>query len=670
MAALNPQQTAAIQHLDTPLLVLAGAGSGKTRVITHKIAWLIQEAGYKPHHIAAVTFTNKAAREMKTRVSKLLSGKDSRGLTVSTFHTLGLTLLRRESQALGYKASLSILDAQDCVTLLRELHDKNHPPDKATLETLQYTISHWKNALISPEHAQNIAENDTMAQQARLYARYQTQLKAYNAVDFDDLIKMPVELFQAEPAILHRWQARLRYLLIDEYQDTNTSQYQLVKLLAGHGGALTVVGDDDQSIYAWRGAQPENLSLLQQDFPNLTVIKLEQNYRSSNRILRIANHLIAHNPHTFVKRLWSDKGMGDMVRVLATRNEEHEAEKVVGALMTHQFRYRTDYGDYAILYRGNHQARPFEKLLRERNIPYYISGGTSFFALAEVKDIMAYLRLIVNQKDDSAFVRIANVPRRELGPSTLEKLGAYANEHHLSLFEACFAPGFKHCVNSRILDNVQQFAHWIAQLADRAQREEAVKLAKEVVAQIHYQKWLLDTCKDKRTAERRYDNVNDLLEWLGTIQERDGKNLSELVAHIALLDVIGRQEEQDKQGSVALMTLHAAKGLEFPHVFMVGMEEDLLPHHNSTTDAHIQEERRLAYVGITRAQKTLTLSLAQQRKRYHEVVQCEPSRFLQELPAEDLEWEGKAGNKTKSRAEQQAVGSAHLAHMRALLKSK
>ena len=414
MNDLNPRQREAVRHLDGPLLVLAGAGSGKTRVITAKIAHLIEHGGVAARHITAVTFTNKAAREMKGRVGKLLDAEAGRGLSISTFHTLGLNILRRELKAAGLRAGFSIFDEQDVEQLLRELAKKNEA-DKDTLQRARWQISAWKNDLIDPDTALSNATDDFGGFYAALYGAYQRALRVYNAVDFDDLILLPVSLLRTEPALRERWQNRIRYLLVDEYQDTNGAQYELVKLLVGVRGALTVVGDDDQSIYAWRGARPENLARLRDDFPRLHVIKLEQNYRSTGRILRAANTLIANNEHVFEKRLWSELGPGELLRVVNCRDEEDEAERVISEIIQQRFNSGAPYSSFAILYRGNHQARPFEKALRTQNIPYFISGGTSFFSRSEVKDVMAYLRLIVNPDDDSAFLRIVNTPRREIG---------------------------------------------------------------------------------------------------------------------------------------------------------------------------------------------------------------------------------------------------------------
>ena len=459
MAKLNPQQQAAVKAIDHPLLVLAGAGSGKTRVITEKIAYLVKQ-GLPARHIAAVTFTNKAAREMKSRVSILLDDTQIRGLRVSTFHSLGLDILRKEHKVLAYKAAITLFDEQDKQALLKNLISHGAKDcDIDNVDRYAQQIGQWKNAFITPEQALTSA-NSEQYPAARLYDEYTRSLKAYNAVDFDDLILLPVLLFQQNSAVLEKWQNKIRYLLVDEYQDTNITQYQLVRLIAGALGRFTVVGDDDQSIYAWRGAQPENLAQLQKDYARLQVIKLEQNYRSTGRILKVANHLIANNPHAFEKRLWSELGYGDPLRVLSHKNDQVEAQQVVSEIVHHKFKTGSRYQDYAILYRGNHQSRLFEQSLRENNIPYFISGSTSFFAYSEIKDILGYLRLFVNQDDDAAYLRIINTPRREIGPTTLEKLGSYANERHISLFAASTELGLTQKLSEKSIHRLRKFHDW------------------------------------------------------------------------------------------------------------------------------------------------------------------------------------------------------------------
>ncbi len=656
-AKLNAPQREAIRHLDGPLLVLAGAGSGKTRVITHKIAWLIEECGLAPKHIAAITFTNKAAREMQERTSKLLPGRPLKGLTISTFHALGVRILREEARHCALKPAFSILDAGDCATLLAELLANT---DKALIRSTQSRISSWKNNLIEPETALEQASEPQEMAAARLYGEYERTLRAYQAVDFDDLIRLPVRLFASEPEVLNRWQSRLRYLLVDEYQDTNKCQYRLLHLLTGPRAALTAVGDDDQSIYAWRGADVENLNQLQRDFPQLKIIKLEQNYRSTTRILKAANNLIAHNPKLFEKKLWSEHGHGDPISVSACRDGDHEAELVIMKLQAHKFQHRTHFRDYAILYRGNHQARAFEQHLRNNRIPYVMSGGQSFFDRAEIKDITSYLRLIANSEDDPAFIRAITTPKRGIGSATLEALGRYAGERHISLFYAAFEVGAESHVQTKALAAVREFCTFIQRMESRARHEPAAVLLEDLLRAIGYESWLFESC-DVREAESKWANVRDFVAWLGRKGEEDEKNLLELTQSVALISMLDKNE--DDIDAVQLATLHAAKGLEFGHVFLVGIEEGLLPHRDAEIEGRINEERRLMYVGITRAQRSLHLSWCERRKQGKEWRTCEPSRFIAEM-GDDLKFSG--GSKDNAPPDK-AHGQARLAQLRALL---
>lgn len=647
MTQLNPRQKEAVLYIDGPCLVLAGAGSGKTSVITRKIAYLIQQCDLPARHIAALTFTNKAAREMKERVGSLVKGAAARGLTVSTFHNLGLNIIRREVKTLGFKPGFSIFDAEDARTLLKELMLKDGELDKDHIDLVQHQISNWKNDLTTPKQAELAAQSPAEQTIARVYQRYNQALRAYNAVDFDDLILIPVHLFEDNPEVLARWQRKIRYLLVDEYQDTNSSQYLLVRQLVGDRGALTVVGDDDQSIYAWRGARPENMSLLKQDFPSLRVIKLEQNYRSTSRILRVANHLIAHNPHEFDKALWSEMGLGDPIRVVRCANEDAEAERVATEILTDRIRHQRKFRDYAILYRGNHQARLLEIKLQQHQIPYRISGGSSFFAKAEIKDVMAYLRLIVNPDDDNAFLRVINTPRRQIGTSTLEALGNYASERHISLFAATQEVGLQSHIADKNLERLQRFAQWLNRVAGNCSGDNPVEAIREMLSDIDYEGWLHQNATSSKAAEKRLENVFYLVASLQkTLDKSAGDNeddearIEDAIAKLVLRDLMERQEEEDTSDQVQLMTLHASKGLEFPYVYMVGLEEDLLPHRNSIEDNNIEEERRLTYVGITRAQRTLTMTLAGKRKQFGDISETTPSRFLDELPKEDIEQEG------------------------------
>ncbi|MCC2617529.1 DNA helicase Rep [Aestuariibacter halophilus] len=666
---LNPGQQQAVTYVSGPCLVLAGAGSGKTRVITNKIAYLVRECKMPARHIAAVTFTNKAAREMKERVAQTLGKQEARGLKVSTFHTLGLNIIKSETRTLGLKPGFSLFDDKDTMALLKDLTADELDGDKDQLGLLQTCISNWKNDLILPEALQKVALSPGEVDFARYYQRYQDHLRAYNALDFDDLILMPTLLFRENLDVRSKWQRKIQYLLVDEYQDTNTSQYELVRLLVGERARFTVVGDDDQSIYSWRGAKPQNLVLLQEDFPRLKLIKLEQNYRSSGRILHCANILIQNNPHVFEKRLFSELGYGEPLRIIFAKNEEHEAERVVAELIAHKFMNNTQFKDYAILYRGNHQSRLFEKVLTTNRIPYKISGGMSFFGRAEVKDIMAYLRLLVNQDDDNALLRIINTPSRGIGRATLEKLGNFANALGESMFAAACHDRLKDVLSGKSLHAVEQFSRWIVNLSDQAVRGDGVTAIRDMIKSMDYEAWLYETSTSPKAAEMGMANVSTLFGWVGDMLEGSALDapmtLTEVVNRLILRDMMERGEDEDDSDQVQLMTLHASKGLEFPYVFMVGMEEGLLPHQSSIDEDNIEEERRLGYVGITRAQRELIFTLAKERRQYGEVIQPEPSRFLYELPQDDVVWEVK---KAKQSAEaRQKKGETSIANLRQML---
>jgi ATP-dependent DNA helicase Rep len=665
---LNPRQQEAVRHIGGPLLVLAGAGSGKTSVITRKIAYLIQECGIQASKIVAVTFTNKAAREMKERAGKLVQGQAARGLTVSTFHNLGLNILRREMAYFGLKNGFSIFDAEDSRSLIGELLHQENASDK--IDVVRHQISAFKNDLVSPEEAVTRAQSDGELLAAKAYAAYNRHLRAYNAVDFDDLILLPTVAFRDHKELRDKWQARIHYLLVDEYQDTNSAQYLLVKLLVGTRGALTAVGDDDQSIYAWRGARPENMAALTEDFPGLTVVKLEQNYRSTGRILKAANAVIANNPHVFDKKLWSQLGMGDPIRVLSCPNEDGEAERVATDILNHKMMHRTAFRDYAVLYRGNFQSRLIETKLRELQIPYKVSGGQSFFSRAEIKDVMAYLRLIINPDDDNAFLRIVNTPKREIGPSTLEKLGSYAQQRGSALLAACDEMGLAMHLTERQHNNLRDFAQWLGDTAREVVEGESLNAIRQMLIDIGYDDHLRDTSGTPAVAEKRIENVQTFLASIQRMAEKaddeDEKDIETVIRKLVLMDLLEQQAEEDDTDRVQLMTLHAAKGLEFPHVYMMGLEEDLLPHRNSIEAETVEEERRLMYVGITRARKTLTLTHALRRKSGGEVLPTTPSRFLEELPADDLEWEGRSSG--RSVEQKKALGHAHLAGLKDLLK--
>ena len=631
LSSLNAPQRAAVRHVDGPCLVLAGAGSGKTRVITHKIAHLISDCGFQARQIAALTFTNKAAAEMRQRVASLLEGKASRGLIVSTFHSLGVQILRAEAEHIGLKPRFSIVSSDDVRAILQDLCASSDP---AFVKGLQSRISLWKNAMLSADDVENNAQHGDEARDARVYRGYAATLHAWHAVDFDDLIARPVSLFEAHHDVLYRWQSRLRYLLVDEVQDTNACQYRLLRQLAGSRAALTAVGDDDQAIYAWRGATLDNLANLQGDYPQLEVIKLEQNYRSSGRILAAANALIAANPKLFEKKLWSEHGPGDAVTVSAMNDDLHEAESIAIRLSAHRFERRTKWSDYAVLYRGNHQARAFEEALRKEKIPYVLSGGQSFFERAEIRDLIAWLRLFANLDDDPAFIRAVTVPKRGVGTVTLEALGNYASQRSVSLFEAACESAFATRIAVRRFEPLEQFTAFVNRMQARAEREPADRVLDDLLSAIDYRTHLFDA-SDQRGAQVRWQNVLDFTGWIAKRCEADGKNLIAATQSIALLSMLDNEDED--VDAVRLSTLHAAKGLEFGHVFLVGVEEGLLPHKGNEDDEpamrsqRIEEERRLMYVGVTRAQKSLSISWCRKRRRAREHQQCEPSRFIGEL---------------------------------------
>ena len=624
MVKLNPAQLEAVRHLDGPLLVLAGAGSGKTRVITHKIAYLVDEYGIAPSHIAAITFTNKAAKEMKERVGKLIGGRGE-GLIVSTFHALGVRILRQEAAAVGLKRGFSILDAADTTSLFQELAGNI---DKGRVRALQSRISLWKNTLTDPQAAARDAADEIEAAAAKLYTDYERTLRAYQAVDFDDLIRLPVMLFAEHDEAAQRWRSRVWHLLVDEYQDTNRGQYRLLQLLTQGRDSFTAVGDDDQSIYAWRGADSENLRLLRDDYPSLKVVKLEQNYRSTSRILKAANTLIANNPKLFEKKLWSEHGQGDAIHIQTCRDGDHEAEWVSSRLSAHRFERRTRFSDYAILYRGTHQARVIEQQLRAQRIPYMISGGQSFFERAEIKDITCYLRLLANQDDDPAFIRAVTTPKRGIGGTTLEAIGHAAGRRHQSLFASIFALGLEAELNVKQRAALRKFGDFINRFERRAATASAGEVLNDLIKAIGYESWLFESL-DVREAESKWANVCDFIEWLGRKGGEEGKTLLELAQSVALLSMLDKNDEG--QDAVQLATLHAAKGLEFRHVFLVGVEEGLLPHRESLEAAKMEEERRLMYVGITRAQASLTVTWCERRKQGREWMPREPSRFIAEM---------------------------------------
>lgn len=631
--SLNPAQRAAVAHVDGPLLVLAGAGSGKTRVITEKIAHLVRQ-GLAPDRITAITFTNKAAREMAERAERLLGrGSDERRPRISTFHALGLKFLQIEHARAELRRGFTVFDADDASALLRDLLPAGTKAD--ALAAVRAAISSFKDQGLDPEAAAAAARSARELDAAQVYAQYQRRLVAFNAVDFDDLIARPVALLEADPDLAAAWRERIRYLLVDEYQDTSEAQYRLLRALAGPRGAMTVVGDDDQSIYAWRGARPENLRQLARDWPGLTVIKLEQNYRCPKRILRVANALIANNPHLYEKRLWTEGPEGPPIRVLRCADDQVEAERVAAEIVFRQQSTRAPWSDFAILYRGNHQSRALEQALRLAGVPYRVVGGTGFFERAEVKDLLAWVRLVANPDDDAAFLRAIKAPPREVGASTLEKLGEIAGARHQSLSRTAADPVARRGLAPRPAAALAEFVAIVERLRALGESAGLAALARELVPATGYDRHLRGHAPDPEVLKWKLANVSELVEWLGSGTLRGG--IAEVAAQLAILAGSTRDEAGNQ---VRLMTMHSAKGLEFRFVHVVGCEEGVLPHEGSLEEGRLDEERRLFYVAITRAKEALVLSHAESKLRFGQRVRQTPSRFLAELPQDDLAIDG------------------------------
>jgi ATP-dependent DNA helicase Rep len=665
---LNPAQLEAVHHLAGPCLVLAGAGSGKTRVITHKIARLLQ-ANVEPERIAAITFTNKAAQEMRERAKALVGPRAAKELVVSTFHSLGVRLLREDGQRLGLKEQFSILDTDDVLGVLR---DAGGTSDNAVARRWQWAISLWKNQGLDSAGAAGAAADDDERVAVRVMARYEERLAAYQAVDFDDLIGLPLKLLQRDEQARAKWQERFAHVLVDEYQDTNAVQYELLKALVGGGAPFTAVGDDDQSIYGWRGATIENLRRLPQDFPRLKVIPLEQNYRSTGAILRAANHVIAANPKLFEKKLWSELGDGEPVRVLECDGEEHEAERAVAWIQSLRAGGGSvKFADFAVLYRANHQARAFEQKLRAAQIPYKVSGGQSFFDRAEIKDLCAWLRLLVNQDDDPAFLRAVTTPKRGIGHQTLGKLGEFAAKWKTSLFEALFADSLPAVIGAKAIGSLHEFGRYVNEFEHRARHAEGGEAAKALLVDwlkdIGYEQHLYDGEDSEKLAAARWANVLDFVDWIarrcgGEVTQEGGTFESEkqTVLQVAqtISVIISLAERGDQQDVVTLSTLHAAKGLEWPHVMLAGINEGLLPFRSDNEEmsaARLEEERRLMYVGITRARTTLSVSTLRRRKRGRETVAGVPSRFIAEMKLNEAQAKEDPKERLKKLREQLAA---------------
>lgn len=652
VSGLNVAQQEAVNYMHGPCLVLAGAGSGKTRVITAKIARLIQ-AGVPAKSVAAITFTNKAAAEMRERAKGLI-GKPAKDVVICTFHALGVRIVREDGHRVGLKAQFSILDSDDVTSILK---DAGGTTDAATARQWQWTISKWKNMGLSSAQAEEVAADDNERIIARIMARYEERLTAYQSVDFDDLIGLPLRLLRDHEEVREKWQRVLGHVLVDEYQDTNATQYEVLKLLVGERARFTAVGDDDQSIYGWRGATLDNLKRLPVDYPNLKVIKLEQNYRSTSAILRAANNVIGPNPKLFPKTLFSELGEGEPVRIVDADSEEHEAERVVARIQSLRANSaHKDFRHFAVLYRANHQAKPFEKALRKAQIPYKVSGGTSFFDRAEIKDLCAWFRLWINNNDDPAFLRAVTVPKRGIGHQTLGQLGVYATQYKLSLFESLFSSSLASLLPRRGYESLVEFGRYVNDLEYRARQTLGAEAARafmmEWLKEIGYEQHLYDNEESEAAAATRWSNVMDFVDWMsgrcggqiddaaGVTTQSEVKSLMEVAQTISLLSTMSEREQD--QDLVTLSTLHASKGLEWPHVVLVGVNEGMLPFKlddddgrqqkvSDETAQRLQEERRLMYVGITRAQRTLAVSWTRKRKKGRDLVPAQPSRFIAEM---------------------------------------
>ena len=664
--SLNPQQKDAVMHRDGPLLLLAGAGSGKTRVITCRIVHLL-ESGVPARNILAVTFTNKAAREMRERVQEMI-GKDAcKGMIVATFHALCVRLLKSHIDRLGFKKNFSIYPAGDQQRLVRDLLRELSPDSSAKdADQVLWRISAAKNQCLLPEQYQGNERDPFSLVTAHIYPRYQKALKAFNAVDFDDLLLYGVRLLDENEDLLDHYRRLFKYQMVDEYQDTNPVQYRLLQQLAGGHNNLCVVGDDDQSIYAFRGADVSNILGFEQDFPGTKVIKLEQNYRSSGNILACANAVIKQNKKRCEKSLWTSDGDGPKVEYLLCEDSEDEARLIMERIHIEMARGNRQLGDFAILYRTNTQSRAFEEQLLYENIPFVLIGGQQFFERKEVKDVVAYLKVILNPTDEVNLLRILNYPKRGIGESSIDRMIRYSAEHNISLWKVLHRPEEVGDINASTCASILEFTDLIRRYRQLFSKSlpmvetlthflKEVKLAEEIYRQE----------KDPAVAKRRIDNQEEILNSLAYyVENNELPSLSGFLDRISLNDDDrpGKNDKESKlnNNAVTMMSLHSSKGLEFPVVFLTGMEEGFLPHKKSIYETFdIDEERRLCYVGITRAQKQLVLLGARRRRRYGKLEQREPSRFLSEIPSDRLH----APNKKQAVAstpEQEALSASNF----------
>ncbi|WP_214825218.1 DNA helicase PcrA [Exiguobacterium sp. s28] len=638
---MNPPQAEAVKYTDGPLLIMAGAGSGKTRVLTHRVAYLMASKQIAPWNILAITFTNKAAREMKDRIARLVGGVAD-DIWISTFHSMCVRILRRDIDRIRYDRNFSILDSSDQLTAIKQvLKELNLDPKKYEPRTLLGMISNHKNELRSPQDAAGLVGNNPYEKViSDVYTAYEKKLKQNNVLDFDDLIMKAIQLFQEAPDVLAFYQKKFQYIHVDEYQDTNRAQYTLVKLLAQAHENLCVVGDSDQSIYRWRGADIANILTFEKDYPSAHVILLEQNYRSTKRILEAANGVIQNNSSRKDKKLWTENVEGEKLLLHVASDDRDEAFFIINQ-MKELRQEGVDYGEMAVLYRTNAQSRGLEEMLLKSNIPYKMVGGTKFYERKEIKDILAYLRLIANPDEDISFVRVVNEPKRGIGAATVDKLGDFAGMQGVSLMEAIRDIELSG-IAPRTATKLAEFRQLMVDLRQMADYLSISELIEEVLKKSGYEEML----KIEKTleAESRLENLQEFLSVAQNFEkESDEQTLVAFLTDLTLVSDLDTLEEVDELHQVTLMTLHSAKGLEFPVVFLIGMEEGLFPHSRALNDPEeMEEERRLAYVGITRAEKRLYLTRAQSRMLYGRFQNNPESRFLHELPETLLERSGKA----------------------------
>jgi len=647
MKKLNPPQQRAVNTTEGALLILAGAGSGKTQVITTRIVHLLNEKRIPAENILAVTFTNKAAREMNERVNGMAHHL-AKGIVISTFHSLGVRILRRDIRALGFKPNFSIYSTSDQSGVIRQaVRERDIDPKVIDPDQILWKISALKNRLIGPKDFSPDKKNPLELATAAVYPRYQELLKGFNAIDFDDIIMLAVKLLQSTPAILNHWQERFRYIMVDEYQDTNASQYLMISLLAKRHGNICVVGDDDQSIYGWRGAEIQNILNFSKDYPGCTTIKLEQNYRSTGAILDAANSVIKNNAVRTDKALWTASGKGREIDLLVAESEDDEAAKVVEMMILEQYRDKLRWSDMAVLYRSNAQSRAFEEKLRLERIPYVVIGGQQFYERKEVKDAIAYLKVIDNQSDEASLLRIINFPRRGIGDTTLIKLNQWSMERNRPLFDTLERVAEIPDISESSKRVVSAFHQMMKEVISGFTSYNMGSQVNALFNRIRIEDELYRTQNDAAQARKRIENIEQIVNSLAAFEaQTPHATLSTFLERICLMDEDKPNEDgnESMKNAVTLMSLHSSKGLEFSHVWLVGMEEELLPHKRSIEeDPTVAEERRLCYVGITRARKYLTISRCLTRRKYGTLEQRKPSRFLAEIPENLLSGGGVAG---------------------------